>query len=85
MLGGVLFVEDYEICGNTDCRYCTIMFVGYSPSHGLFGCVSDNGNLECFDLRQKAAVGAINAAKASGAVGMLEVSPVLIKRFPRGN
>ncbi|GMH41351.1 hypothetical protein BSKO_09261 [Bryopsis sp. KO-2023] len=48
-------------------RMSSISACGYSPSHGLFGCVGDDGILECFDLRQNTAVGAINAAKSSGA------------------
>ncbi|KAK9820064.1 hypothetical protein WJX72_005625 [[Myrmecia] bisecta] len=40
-----------------------------SPLHGLFGCAGEDGVLECFDLRQKSAVGHIDAAAAAGAPG----------------
>eukprot|EP00798_Chlamydomonas_sp_ICE-L_P005815 gene5815-6101_t len=42
---------------------------GVSPQHGLFGCAGEDGNLECFDLRQKEPVGLLDAATAAGAPG----------------
>ena len=41
---------------------------GISPAHGLFGAAGEDGVLECFDLRQRAAVGTLNAAAACDSV-----------------
>ena len=41
---------------------------GISPAHGLFAAAGEDGVLECFDLRQRTAVGHINAAAASDSV-----------------
>ena len=42
---------------------------GISPVHGLFGCAGEGGGLECFDLRQRMAIGFLDAASACGAPG----------------
>ncbi|GLI68720.1 hypothetical protein VaNZ11_013206, partial [Volvox africanus] len=42
---------------------------GVAPSHGLFACAGEDGHLECFDLRQREAVGLLDAAAAAGAPG----------------
>ena len=41
---------------------------GVAPAHGLVGCAGEDGWLECFDLRQRRSVGAMNAAAAMDAV-----------------
>ena len=41
---------------------------GVAPAHGLVGCAGEDGWLECFDLRQRRSVGAVNAAAAVDAV-----------------
>lgn len=40
--------------------------LGVSPTHGLIGCAGEDGGLECFDLRQKASLGYLDAAAAAG-------------------
>ena len=47
---------------------CLCLQVGLSPAHGLMGIAGEDGRLECFDARQRAAVGALDAAAAAGAV-----------------
>lgn len=42
--------------------------VGLSPAHGLVGVAGEDGRLECFDPRQRTAVGTLDAAAAAGAV-----------------
>ncbi|GFR41480.1 hypothetical protein Agub_g2171, partial [Astrephomene gubernaculifera] len=42
---------------------------GVSPSHGLFAAAGEDGQLECFDLRQRTSVGLLDAAAAAGAPG----------------
>ncbi|KAK9867222.1 hypothetical protein WJX84_009551 [Apatococcus fuscideae] len=42
---------------------------GVAPAHGLVGCAGEDGWLECFDLRQRRSVGAVNAAAAVDAPG----------------
>ncbi|KAK9867626.1 hypothetical protein WJX84_003781 [Apatococcus fuscideae] len=42
---------------------------GVAPAHGLVGCAGEDGWLECFDLRQRRSVGAVNAAAAMDAPG----------------
>jgi hypothetical protein len=42
---------------------------GLSPVHGLFAAAGEDGSLECFDLRAKAAVGHLDAAAKCGAAG----------------
>ncbi|GLC33816.1 hypothetical protein PLESTM_000122600 [Pleodorina starrii] len=42
---------------------------GIAPSHGLFAAAGEDGQLECFDLRQREAVGLLDAAAAAGAPG----------------
>ncbi|KAJ7221766.1 hypothetical protein O6H91_Y467000 [Diphasiastrum complanatum] len=42
--------------------------IGRSPVHGLIACGGEDGSLECFDLRQKASVGCIDAVKPTGDV-----------------
>lgn len=42
--------------------------IGLSPAHGLLGVAGEDGRLECFDPRQRAAVGTLDAAAAAGAV-----------------
>ena len=37
--------------------------------HGLFGVAGEGGGLECFDLRQRASAGFLDAATACGAPG----------------
>lgn len=44
------------------------MQVGVSPAHGLLGVAGEDGVLECFDPRQRAAVGSFDAAEAAGEV-----------------
>ena len=39
-----------------------------APGHGLFAAAGEEGLLECFDLRQRRSVGALDAAAAAGAV-----------------
>ena len=46
--------------------------VGLSPVHGLMGVAGEDGSLECFDPRQRAAVGTLSAAAAAGAVSPLQ-------------
>jgi ribosome biogenesis protein ENP2 len=43
-----------------------INVIGRSPVHGLIACGGEDGALECFDLRQKAPVGRINAVAPTG-------------------
>ncbi|XP_024523152.1 nucleolar protein 10 [Selaginella moellendorffii] len=42
--------------------------IGRSPAHGLIACGGEDGALECFDLRQRAAVARIDAVKPTGNV-----------------
>lgn len=42
--------------------------IGLSPAHGLLGVAGEDGCLECFDPRQRAAVGSLDAAAAAGVV-----------------
>lgn len=42
---------------------------GVSPVHGLLGAAGEDGHLECFDLRQRAPLGRLDAASACGAPG----------------
>ena len=42
--------------------------MGLSPAHGLLGIAGEDGRLECFDPRQRVAVGSIDAAAAAGVV-----------------
>ncbi|KXZ56503.1 hypothetical protein GPECTOR_1g450 [Gonium pectorale] len=42
---------------------------GICPAHGLFAAAGEDGQLECFDLRQRTAVGLLDAAAAAGAPG----------------
>jgi hypothetical protein len=42
--------------------------VGLSPAHGLMGVAGEDGTLECFDPRQRTAVGTLHAAAAAGSV-----------------
>ena len=44
---------------------------GVAPAHGLVGCAGEDGWLECFDLRQRRSVGAVNAAAAVDSVRSL--------------
>jgi hypothetical protein len=43
---------------------------GISPTHGLFATAGEDGQLECWDVRARNAVAAIDAAAAAGAAGM---------------
>jgi ribosome biogenesis protein ENP2 len=43
--------------------------LGISPAHGMLAAGCEGGTLQCFDLRQKEALGAINAAAALRAEG----------------
>ena len=45
-----------------------------APGHGLFAAAGEEGLLECFDLRQRRSVGALDAAAAAGAVRLLSLS-----------
>jgi hypothetical protein len=49
-------------------KHCLRLQVGLSPAHGLMGVAGEDGRLECFDPRQRAAVGVLDAAAAAGAV-----------------
>ena len=52
---------------------------GISNVHGLFSCAGEDGILECFDLRQRSSIGAIDAAAAAGAVSdCLLLLPLLL-------
>eukprot|EP00887_Chlorella_sp_A99_P002039 scaffold18.g2039.t1 len=42
---------------------------GVSPAHGLLACAGEDGRLECFDLRQRASLGSLDAAAAVGGGG----------------
>lgn len=42
---------------------------GYSPAHGLFAAAGEDGILECFDMRSRESVGALDAASAAGVSG----------------
>ena len=57
---------------------CLRLQVGLSPAHGLMGVAGEDGRLECFDPRQRAAVGALDAAAAAGAVSRLHKYPGLL-------
>lgn len=48
--------------------------VGFSPAHGLLGVAGEDGVLECFDPRQRAAVGSFDAAEAAGEVSACHTS-----------
>ena len=50
---------------------------GISPSHGLLACAGEDGALECFDLRQRDALGRLDASAAAGARGQ----PLTALRF----
>lgn len=47
-------------------RSPAINVLGRSPVHGLLACGGEDGAVECFDLRQKAAVGRIGAVGLAG-------------------
>lgn len=58
----------------TNPRCCALLCAdaacaGISPLHGLFATAGEDGRLECWDLRQREAVGVIDAAAAAGAPG----------------
>jgi ribosome biogenesis protein ENP2 len=40
---------------------------GVAPSHGLLACAGEDGWLECFDPRQRTALGRLDAAGSAGA------------------
>ena len=44
---------------------------GVSPAHGLLACAGEDGVLECFDLRQRGALGWLDAAAAAGGAGQV--------------
>ncbi|KIZ02919.1 Nucleolar protein 10 [Monoraphidium neglectum] len=51
------------------CRAPGVNACGVSPVHGLFAAGGEDGTLECFDLRARAAAGRLDAAAAAGAPG----------------
>ena len=56
-------------------KLCLYAFAGWRcaagvcPAHGLFATAGEDGQLECFDLRQRTSVGLLEAAAAAGAPG----------------
>ena len=46
-----------------------LLRAGISPTHGLFATAGEDGQLECWDVRARNAVAAIDAAAAAGAPG----------------
>jgi hypothetical protein len=44
-----------------------------SPVHGLLACGGEDGALECFDLRQKKAVGRIDTVGSAGHTDQVNV------------
>jgi ribosome biogenesis protein ENP2 len=43
--------------------------LGRSPLHGLVAAAGEDGMLQCFDMRQRKAIGQLDAAAACGAEG----------------
>jgi ribosome biogenesis protein ENP2 len=59
------------------CRSPAVNACGISPAHGLLACAGEDGGLECFDLRQRASLGRLDAAGAAGTAG----APLTALRF----
>jgi hypothetical protein len=60
-----------KLCRDVETLLNSGLQVGLSPAHGLMGVAGEDGRLECFDPRQRAAVGVLDAAAVAGAVSHL--------------